>query len=198
MLRCLIILCGLVLLNSCGGDFDLEKITAIESQQSNLAGDGSTYFYYGGQVTRPVPPADITPADTVELSFVVIYREGPSNEVPTKLMWHLKGAADLSLPDIRGGADLTYVPAPPPATVAPEIWCIFNNCLAMFTEAEFAAGDYYYAVITIDVGTLPVGTHIFEMMLDEDDDYTPADIPPTENKRSTVFVTVASTVIASK
>ena len=195
MLRCLFAVCCLALLSSCGGDFDLEKITKIEAQNT-VPGDGSTYFYYGGQVTRPSPPADVTPSDDVELSFVAIFREGPSATVPSKLKWHIKGDTDLSLPDIAGGVDLIYVPPAPTPPIAPEIWCIFNSCAAMFTEAQYTAGDFYYAVITVSVGALPVGTHVFEMCLDEKDEYSPADVPPTVTKCSTVSVTVASTVIA--
>ena len=146
--------------------------------------------------TRPSPPADVTPSDDVELSFVAIFREGPSATVPPKLKWHIKGDTDLSLPDIAGGVDLIYVPPAPTPPIAPEIWCIFNSCAAMFTEAQYTAGDFYYAVITVSVGALPVGTHVFEMCLDEKDEYSPADVPPTVTKCSTVSVTVASTVIA--
>ena len=196
MLRCLFAVCCLALLSSCGGDFDIEKITKIESQNT-VPGDGSTYFYYGGQVTRPAPPADVLPSDDVELSFVAIFRPGPSAAVPPKLKWHIKGDTDLSLPDIAGGSDLTYVPPSPPPPIAPEIWCIFNSCLSMFTEAQYTAGDFYYAVITVSVGNLAEGSHVFKMCLDEGDEYSPADVPPTVTKCSTVTVNVVASVIAS-
>ena len=196
MLRVVLMALCLTCLTACtGGDFDLEKFTKIEAK-TPLVDDGETYFYYGGQVTRPVPPAIITTADSVELSFIAIFRTGPSATVPPKLNWHLQGASDLSLPDVSGAANLTYVEPLPTPPIAPQLWCIFNNCLAMFTEAEYIAGDFYYAVITVDVGALPEGTHIFEMLLDEDNLYTPADVIPDIFKRSTVSVTVVPALMA--
>ncbi len=177
-----------------GGDFDLEKIFEIEAQNPG-EGDGDLTFYSGAQVISPVPTIHDT--DDVELGFIIEFRPGPSAVVPTSISYTIKGLTDAGLPIRLGKVDLIYVPAPPPAQVAPEAWCVFDpaTCAALFTEAAYTAGDYYYAYKIVNMGVLPVGTHDFQICIDPDDVASPEDDLEVI-KFSNVTVTVVSLVQA--
>ncbi len=197
MLRC--ILLSFVLFSFTACDFDVSEIFKVEGEE-NTEGDGQLVFYRPGQVVVPVPPAGILTSNDVQLGYILVFRPGPSGDVPTELRYRIRGLTDKSLPSVNTTTALTYVPAPPPS---PEIekpsWCVFDPippCDPLFMEATYQAGDFYYAVIIENMGQLLEGDHDFIITVDPDDDYTPEDDLGTAKSR-TLTVSVASTVYAN-
>lgn len=184
----------LVLLFSSSCDFDVEKIVEIEGNPSG-GGDGQLTWYRTGQVVSPAPPASVTPSDDVRLGYIIIFRPGASGTVPDRIQYRLRGCTDETLPDLIGQEELVYVPAPPPPAIIPEKHCVFDSisCSPLLIELP---GDYYYAVIIRNVGTLPEGSHDFCMTIDPDDLVTPEDQIGNVKTRG-LTVNVASKVFAA-